>query len=66
VGLVRKYVQDRCIDVPVDETTDNILRLLNIPLCVRPLALVNNRRSRPDQRLQEGDVITIVSTIMGG
>jgi molybdopterin converting factor small subunit len=54
------------LDVPDGATVDQVVHSLRIPLELERLTVVNGRDAVADQRLFEGDVLSVFPPLSGG
>ena len=54
------------LDVPDGATVDQVVHFLRIPPELERLTVVNGRDAVPDQRLSEGDVLSLFPPLAGG
>ncbi|HEY7039898.1 MAG TPA: MoaD/ThiS family protein [Methylomirabilota bacterium] len=54
------------LDVPDGATVDQVIHSLRIPLGLERLTVVNGLDAVPDQRLFEGDVLSVFPPLAGG
>jgi molybdopterin converting factor small subunit len=54
------------LDVPDGATVDQVVHSLRIPLGLERLTVVNGHDAVPDQRLFEGDVLSVFPPLAGG
>jgi molybdopterin converting factor small subunit len=54
------------LDVPDGATVDQVIDSLRIPLELERLIVVNGRDAVPDQRLSDGDVLSVFPPLAGG
>ena len=66
IGIVGKYMKEQELEIEDDLTQRELIKLLRLPDELKSVCFINGKRSNPDRRFGEGDVIKIVSTIAGG
>ena len=54
------------LDVPDGATVDEVVQALHIPPHLERLTVVNGRDASPDQRLAEGDELSLFPPLAGG
>ena len=54
------------LDVPAGTTVDQVVDSLRIPSELERLTVVNGLDATPDQRLVEGDVVSVFPPLAGG
>jgi molybdopterin converting factor small subunit len=54
------------LDVPDGTTVGEVVHSLKIPSALERLTVVNGRDAAPDQRLIEGDVLSVFPPLAGG
>ena len=54
------------LDVPDGTTVDQVVHSLRIPSELERLTIVNGRDAAADQRLAEGDVLSVFPPLAGG
>ncbi len=65
-GVIRRYAEEREIVTPAMTTASDVTRALGIPPQLKMVFLVNGRRTAPDQPLNDGDELTLVTLLCGG
>jgi sulfur carrier protein ThiS len=66
VGIMKKYMKERDLDIGTDLTAGTLIERLNLPDKLKIICFLNGKRTDPDYRFTEGDVVKIVSTFAGG
>jgi len=66
VGIMKKYLKERDIDINADLTAESLIEKLNLPDKLKIVCFINGKRIDPGHRFTEGDVVKIVSTFTGG
>ncbi|MBU1180598.1 MAG: hypothetical protein KKE00_07965 [Proteobacteria bacterium] len=66
VGIMKKYMKERDLDIEADLTAGTLIERLNLPDKLKIICFLNGKRINPDGRFTEGDVVKIVSTFAGG
>ena len=54
------------LDLPDGTTVDQVVHSLRIPTAMERLTVVNGQDATPDQRLAEGDVLSVFPPLAGG
>jgi molybdopterin converting factor small subunit len=54
------------LDLPDGTTVDQVVHSLRIPPAMERLTVVNGQDATPDQRLVEGDVLSVFPPLAGG
>lgn len=66
VGIIKKYMKERDVEIEADLTAGILVERLNLPDKLKTICFLNGKRIDPDYRFTEGDVVKIVSTFAGG
>ncbi len=66
VGIIKKYMKKRDLDIEADLTAGTLIERLNLPDKLKIICFLNGKRIDPGHRFTEGDVVKIVSTFTGG
>ncbi|MBU0544982.1 MAG: hypothetical protein KKH97_06570 [Proteobacteria bacterium] len=66
VGIIKKYMKERDLDIEADLTAGTLIERLNLPDKLKIICFLNGKRIDPGHRFTEGDVVKIVSTFAGG
>lgn len=66
VGIMKKYLKEREIDINADLTAVALIEKLNLPDKLKIVCFLNGKRIDPGHRFTEGDIVKIVSTFAGG
>ncbi|RPJ14240.1 MAG: hypothetical protein EHM30_10560 [Desulfobacteraceae bacterium] len=66
VGIMKKYLKERDIDIKADLTALALIERLNLPDKLKIVCFVDGKRIDPERVFTEGDVVKIVSTFAGG
>jgi sulfur carrier protein ThiS len=65
-GIIRSYVREQDMDVPAGFTSAALIERLGIPSRFKMLSLVNGTNRPLDAELEDGDVVRLVTLILGG
>ena len=65
-GVLRKYVDEQDMEIKPGLTVRTLINNLNIPKNFRVTSFVNNKRSDPEIKLNDGDEIKLLTMIGGG
>ena len=65
-GVLRKYVAEQDMEIKPGLTVRTLINNLNIPKNFRVTSFVNNKRSDPEIKLNDGDEIKLLTMIGGG
>jgi len=66
VGIIKKYMKERDLEIEADLTAGTLVERLNLPNKLKTICFINGKRIDPDGRFTEGDIVKIVSTFAGG
>ncbi len=66
VGIMKKYIIERELEIEPDFTAGTLIKMLNLPDKLKTICFLNGKRIDPDHSFTEGDVVKIVSTFAGG
>ena len=66
VGIMKKYMKERGLDIEADLTAGTLIERLNLSDKLKIICFLNGKRIDPDYRFTEGDIVKIVSTFTGG
>jgi len=66
VGIMKKYMKERGLDIEADLTAGTLIKRLNLSDKLKIICFLNGKRIDPDYRFTEGDIVKIVSTFAGG
>ncbi len=66
VGIMKKYMKERDIDIEADLNAGALIERLNLPDKLKIVCFINGKRIDTSGRFTEGDVVKIISTFAGG
>jgi sulfur carrier protein ThiS len=66
VGIIRRYVEDKDMDVSADLTIRGLIALLAIPPELKLMVFVNGKRADADGTLQDGNEVRLITLLSGG
>ncbi len=65
-GIIRRYVEDKEMEVPAGLTILGLITLLAIPPELRLMVFVNGKRKDPDEILEDGNEVRLITLLSGG
>jgi sulfur carrier protein ThiS len=65
-GIIRRYVEEKEMEVPADLTTRGLISLLSIPAELKLMIFINGRRKDTDEVLEEGNEVRLITLLAGG
>ena len=65
-GIIRRYVEDRFMEVPAGLTIRGLIMLLAIPPELKLMVFVNGKRKVADEILVHGNEVRLITLLSGG
>ncbi len=65
-GVIRRYVDETEINVPIGITPRRLISDLNIPDKLKMAAFVNGKKRSLDDELKDGDEVNLITLLGGG
>ena len=65
-GIIRRYVEDKNMEVPADLTIRGLITILAIPAELKLMVFVNGRRKAADEILEDGNEVRLITLLSGG
>ena len=65
-GIIRRYVEDKDMEVPADLTIRGLIPILAIPAELKLMVFVNGRRKAADEILEDGNEVRLITLLSGG
>jgi len=65
-GIIRRYVEEKDMEVPVDLTIRGLIALLAIPPELKLMVFVNGQRKDPAEILEDGNEVRLITLLSGG
>lgn len=66
IGLVRNRFSPRLVEMEDGSTVGTLIKLLDLPLKLNVIAIVEGKRVSMDEPVRDGSSIKIVSLTLGG
>ena len=65
-GIIRRYVEEKDLDVPAGLTIRGLISLLSIPPELKLMTFVNGKRKDADEILEDGNEVRLITLLSGG
>jgi sulfur carrier protein ThiS len=65
-GIIRRYVEQKDMEVPAGLTIRGLISLLAIPAELKLMVFVNGKRKEPDEILEDGNEVRLITLLSGG
>ncbi len=65
-GIIRRYVEDKDMEVPADLTIRGLIAILAIPAELKLMVFVNGHRKAADEILEDGNEVRLITLLSGG
>jgi sulfur carrier protein ThiS len=65
-GIIRRYIEDKDMEVPAGLTIHGLIALLAIPTELKLMVFVNGQRKDADEILQDGNEVRLITLLSGG
>lgn len=65
-GIIRRYVEQKDMEVPADLTIRGLIAILAIPAELKLMVFVNGQRKDPDEILEDGNEVRLITLLSGG
>jgi sulfur carrier protein ThiS len=65
-GIIRRYVEDKDMEVSAGLTIRELIALLAIPAELKLMVFVNGKRKDADGILQDGNEVRLITLLSGG
>lgn len=65
-GIIRRYVEQKDMEVPADLTIRGLIAILAIPAELKLMVFVNGQRTDPDEILEDGNEVRLITLLSGG
>ena len=65
-GIIRRYAEDKDMEVPAGLTIRRLISLLSIPAELKLMIFVNGQRKDADETLQDGNEVRLITLLSGG
>lgn len=65
-GIIRRYVEEKELEVSTSLTIRGLILLLAIPDELKLMVFVNGQRKDPDEILENGNEVRLITLLSGG
>jgi sulfur carrier protein ThiS len=65
-GIIRRYAEDKDMEVPAGLTIRGLIVLLSIPPELKLMVFVNGQRKDVDEILEHGNEVRLITLLSGG
>ena len=65
-GIIRRYAEDKDMEVPTGLTIRGLIALLAIPSELKLMVFVNGQRKKVDEILEDGNEVRLITLLSGG
>jgi sulfur carrier protein ThiS len=65
-GIIRRYVEDKDMEVPAGLMIRGLIALLAIPPELKLMVFVNGQRKEADEILEHGNEVRLITLLSGG
>jgi sulfur carrier protein ThiS len=65
-GIIRRYVEEKEMELPAGLTIRGLIALLAIPAELKLMVFVNGQRKDPDEILEDGNEVRLITLLSGG
>jgi sulfur carrier protein ThiS len=65
-GIIRRYVEEKDMEVPAGLTIRGLFALLAIPPELKMMIFVNGKRKEPHEILEDGNEVRLITLLSGG
>jgi sulfur carrier protein ThiS len=65
-GIIRRYVEQKDMEVPADLTIRGLIAILAIPAELKLMVFVNGQRTDPDEIIEDGNEVRLITLLSGG
>ena len=65
-GIIRRYVDEKDMEVPTGLTIRGLIALLAVPAELKLMIFVNGKRKEVDEILKDGNEVRLITLLSGG
>lgn len=65
-GIIRRYAEDKDMEVPTGLTIRGLIAFLAIPSELKLMVFVNGQRKKVDEILEDGNEVRLITLLSGG
>lgn len=65
-GIIRRYVEEKDMEVPAGLTIRRLISLLTIPAELKLMVFINGKRKEVDEILEDGNEVRLITLLSGG